>query len=118
MPESKHDATNCSPTSQSDAETLASDASLRPESSQTHTPTASAPIPRSNWVDPATAATRWCPFVRHQMEQDEPASNRTGDSDVVVLEWNNCIAGGCMAWRWRNPNNSEDDLGRCGMVPS
>jgi hypothetical protein len=41
------------------------------------------------------AKTKWCPFVRAQLTEGEPSYNATPEARV-----GQCIASGCMAWRW------------------
>jgi hypothetical protein len=49
------------------------------------------------------AFTKWCPFVRHVIDESTKAAcNRdpdTGNPDRPTL-WNRCLGSECMAWRW------------------
>lgn len=65
------------------------------------------------------AKTKWCPFVRHSMSSEDPASNRNGkmDAPTHIMPWNACIADRCMAWR----QTFDEDIGRvgfCGLAGS
>lgn len=54
------------------------------------------------------AQGRWCPFTRmvftkeEQLPLHQAAFNRTheGENSVIIPHACNCIASGCMAWRW------------------
>ena len=47
------------------------------------------------------AKKKWCPFVRHQFDGDEPASNRAPSDGKQFGEWACCIGSACMVHRLR-----------------
>ena len=77
----------------------------------------------------AQAKTKWCPHVRHSLNEDEvrEVNNRVGD--IVEFGicnekflWNKCCGSMCMAWRWggyrKVPSatvpNQDEAHGYCG----
>ena len=58
-------------------------------------------------VTEAKAKTKWCPMVRPAQHNH----NRKPDGNYVEP---NCIASGCMLWRWTNVGTK--DNGYCGLA--
>lgn len=44
------------------------------------------------------AKTKWCPFSRVMMWEPQEGQNPAVNRNLADV---NCIASGCMAWRWR-----------------
>lgn len=67
------------------------------------------------------AEAKWCPFSRvlstqgvHNRVPKDPRQ----DADAVnaLEEAALCMGGACMAWRWIDPEGSDE--GYCGLVPN
>jgi hypothetical protein len=63
------------------------------------------------------AKQKWCPQVRFTQWNDQMLSNRGEFSGAT-----NCLASGCMAWRWANERGLRSDgasvpiYGYCGLA--
>lgn len=67
------------------------------------------------------AREKWCPFVRHQADEDCAPGNRFGLEENSTLC--RCIASECMAWRWNTRNFEGIEIpdpntkrGYCGLA--
>lgn len=72
-------------------------------------------------ISPATAMQRWCPFSRahYRPENDDQYSaavSANRSESGKPLGACHCLAGGCMAWRWIDPEYPSRG-GYCGLVP-
>ena len=63
-------------------------------------------------MTPDDAKTKWCPFVQLQVSGNTSSDNRGGGSTGSTPPLNfNCLADGCMAWRWFGATD-----GYCGLA--
>lgn len=60
------------------------------------------------------AKTKWCPHVR-VIGIDEEGPGNSWNCEEVKPMGSSCIASGCMAWRWINPDSETPD-GYCGLA--
>lgn len=56
------------------------------------------------------AKQKWCPQVRFSQWTDQMLSNRSDFSGAT-----NCLASGCMAWRWEDIAMRKPIDGYCGL---
>jgi hypothetical protein len=74
------------------------------------------------------AKTKWCPFRRivrilHDVRKSEHPYEYTATDREQVPKELNCVASGCMAWRWTlgspnvgNPPSTPMGDGYCGLA--
>lgn len=60
------------------------------------------------------AKTKWCPFSRVMMWEPQEGQNPAVNRNLADV---NCIASGCMAWRWTHKFGDDSTLhGGCGLA--